>query len=92
MLLNPYPISAENFIFSKNCFIAEASGLDTFRLGRVYDDAMDEGFSIFNPKTGNHVVFALYNHTEDGDGDLTSWEFRCVTPKFTHLKAVIFND
>jgi hypothetical protein len=60
--------------------------------GRVFDGAADEGFSIVSAKTGKIAVFAFYNHEKDGEGDLVSWIFRCVTPGLTHLKAVIFND
>jgi hypothetical protein len=93
MILTPNPISSSRFAFKGNTFSAEASdfGLN-FKLGRVYDDAYDEGFSVVSAKTGKIAVFALYNHEEDGEGDLVSWIFRCVTPGLTHLKAVIFND
>jgi hypothetical protein len=93
MLLTPNPVSSSRFTFSGNTFIAEASDLGrVFNLGRVYDDACDEGFSIVSVKTGCAAVFMLYNHEEDGEGDLVKWIFKCVTPGLTHLKAVIFND
>lgn len=93
MLLTPNPISSSRFTFSGNTFVAEASdfGRD-LKLGNVYDDACDEGFSIVSAKTGRAAVFALYNHEEDGEGELVKWIFKCVTPGLTHLKAVIFND
>jgi hypothetical protein len=93
MILTPNPISSSRFSFKGNTFLAEASDFGrNFNLGRVYDDACDEGFSIVSVKTGKVAVFALYNHEEDGEGDLVSWIFRCVTPGLTHLKAVILND
>lgn len=93
MLLKPSPINSSLFTFSKNTFIAEASELGrSFKLGRIYDDACDEGFTIISERTGKPAVFALYNHEEDGEGDLVSWIFKCVTPGLTQLKAVIFND
>jgi hypothetical protein len=93
MLLTPNPISSTRFSFEGNTFSAEASDFGrNISLGRVYDDACDEGFSIVSAKTGKIAVFALYNHEEDAEGDLVSWIFRCVTPGLTHLKAVIFND
>jgi hypothetical protein len=93
MLLNPCPIPSSRFSF-KNCtFVAEASDLGRdLRLGRVYDDAYDEGFTIISKQTGKGAVFALHNHEEDGEGDIVSWIFKCVTPGLTHLKAVIYND
>jgi hypothetical protein len=93
MLLTPSQLSSSRFTFKGNTFSAEASDFGrNFDLGRVYDDACDEGFSIVSEKTGKVAVFALYNHEEDGEGDLVSWIFHCVTPGLTHLKAVIFND
>ena len=93
MILTPTPISSSRFSFKGNTFSAEASDLGRrLELGRVFDDAYDEGFSIVSEKTGKIAVFALYNHEEDNKGDLVCWIFRCVTPGLTHLKAVIFND
>lgn len=93
MILTPTPISSSRFSFKGNTFSAEASDFGgRLKLGRVFDDACDEGFSIVSAKTGKIAVFALYDHEEDGEGDLVSWIFRCVTPGLTHLKAVIFND
>lgn len=93
MILKPTPISSSMFTFKNNTFVAEASDFGrNLRLGQVYDDACDEGFTIISEKTGKGAVFALYNHEEDGEGDLVSYIFKCVTPGLTHLKAVIFND
>jgi hypothetical protein len=93
MILTPNPISSSRFSFKGNTFSTEASDLGrSFELDRVYDDALDLGFSIVSAKTGKIAVFAFYNHEKDGEGDLVSWIFRCVTPGLTHLKAVIFND
>lgn len=93
MLLNPSPICSSKFSFKRNQFTAEASDFGrSFKLGRVYNDSCDEGFTIISERTGKPAVFALYNHEEDGEGDLVSWIFKCVTPGLTHLKAVIFND
>jgi hypothetical protein len=93
MILTPNPISSKSFRFKGNTFSAEASDFGrNFNLGRVYDDACDEGFSIVSEKTGKIAVFSLYNHEEDSEGDLLMWVFKCVTPGLTHLKAVIFND
>lgn len=93
MLLKPSPISSSSFTFKGESFSAEASELSrTFRLGRVYDDACDEGFTIISEKTGKGAVFALHEIERDREGDLVSWIFKCVTPGLTHLKAVIYND
>lgn len=93
MILTPNPISSSRFMFSGVTFSAEASDLGrAFHLSRVYDDACDAGFSIVSVKTKNVAVFALQKETRDNEGDLASWEFACVTPGLTHLKAVIYND
>lgn len=93
MILTPNPISSNKFSFRGNTFTADASDLGrAFSLSRVWDDACDEGFSIVSVKTGRAAVFALYDHDEDNEGDVTGWLFKCVTPGLTHLKAVIFND
>lgn len=92
MLLNPAPISSTNFTFKSGVFSAEASDLRDLKLGRVYDDACDMGFTIISEKTGNGVVFVQTEDTLDSEGDLLAINFVSVTPGLTHLKAVIFND
>ena len=92
MLLKPVPISSTKFLFRKNTFIGEASELKDLKLGRVYDDACDMGFTIISEKTGKGVVFAQTEDTLDAEGDLLSINFVSVTPGLTHLKVVIFND
>ena len=93
MILNPAPISSNKFQYcsKSNSFIAEASELRGFKLGRVYDDACDEGFSIVSEKTGKSAVFALVAEIIHNE-ELGGWNFVCVTPGLKHLKAVIFND
>jgi hypothetical protein len=92
MLLNPAPISSSKFHFKKNTFTAEASELRDLKLGRVYDDACDMGFTIVSEKTGKGVVFVQTEDTVDREGDLLSINFVSVTPGLTNLKVVIFND
>lgn len=93
MLLTPNPVSSNKFSFRGNTFTADASDLGpAFALGRIWDDACDEGFSIVSEKTQRVAVFALYDHDEDAEGDVCGWWFKCVTPGLTHLKAVIWND
>ena len=93
MMLAPSPVSSNKFFFNKSSgtFIAEASDLQGFRLGRVYDDACDEGFSIVSEKTGKSAVFALADEIFRNE-DIGGWNFVCVTPGLKQLKAVIFND
>ena len=91
MILQPSPISSSRFTYSKGTFIAEASELGSFRLGRVYDDACDEGFTVISEKTGKPAVFAFNKEIQNGD-EVGGWEFVCVTPGLKQLKAVVFND
>lgn len=91
MILQPSPISSSKFTYSKETFTAEASDLRNIRLGKVYDDACDLGFTIVSEKTGKHAVFAEHAEIQNGE-ELGGWEFVCITPGLTHLKAVIFND
>lgn len=94
MLLKPAPVSSSSFTFDKtnNLFISEFSTIGrAFKPGRVYDDAIDVGFSIISERTGNHVVFAE-NETVYNEDGVESVSFVCVTPGFKHLKAVIYND
>ena len=91
MLLKPTPISSSYFHYEKGQFVAERSDLNDITLSRVYDDAADIGFSILNERTGKHVVFTN-EKTHYADGDVSHWTYKCVTPGFEHLSALIFND
>lgn len=94
MILKPSPISSDNFSFRNLTFTAESSELPrSFNLGRVYDDACDEGFTIVSERTGRSAVFALEKSIMDPSGeDVLGWEFVCVTPNLRNLKTVIYND
>ena len=63
-----------------------------FVLGRVYDDACDEGLTLVSHKTGREVVFAMYLTHRDRDGDVTRWDLRAVTPGQRGLRLTVFND
>lgn len=93
MLLNPSPVCSSLFSFKDNVFVTDASDLGDFDLGRVYDDACDEGFTIISAKTGKAAVFVeIESDYCAEDVDVVAFNFKCVTPGLTHLKAVIFND
>ena len=93
MILRPPSISTESFTFSDRRFVAEASDLGPdFRLGRVFDDACDEGFTLVSHRTGKDVVFAHHEDKVDLDGDLAVSIFKGVTPGFTDLEVHILND
>ena len=92
MILQPSPLSSKQFSFRRNQFTAMISDFGRlFSLGQVYDDACDEGFTIISERTGKSAVFTLYQEIRHNE-EFCGWEFHCVTPGLTHLKAVIFND
>jgi len=92
MILKPAPVSSSHFSFKNNVFIAELSEVPVKHFQRVFDDACDLGFTIISAKTGNHVVFAIDRYELDADDDLVAIHFKCVTPKFKNLTAVLLND
>jgi hypothetical protein len=56
----------------------------------VYDDAIDEGFTIVSKRTGKEVVFRKERLVKDAEGDIQSWVFSSVT--ILGFKTMIFND
>lgn len=95
MLLTPCPISTSRFTFRDGVFLAEISSLGDFRLGRVFDDACDAGFTLISERTGEAKVFSGPETTRDAEGDILFDEFTEVldargTPGT--LKVRIFND
>lgn len=96
-LLRPPSVSSRFFSFhaSTNTFVTERSDLpNSFREGRVYDDACDEGFTMVSERTGREVVFAQNgaDHNPRDREEIAGWRYVCVTPKWKHLKALIIND
>jgi hypothetical protein len=73
MLLQPAPISLERFtyIHEENLLVTDASDLGRdFRLGRVYDDACDVGFTVRSHLTGFERVFSAGEKTVNDDEEL----------------------
>jgi hypothetical protein len=62
--------------------------------GRIYDDAVDEGFVLVNPKTGNETIWFLADVKRDCDGDIDHFELRPLqpTPKQKGWKMFLLND
>jgi hypothetical protein len=93
MILRPSLICSTYFAYSAGTktFATEASDLPQgFDLNRVYDDAIDEGFTIVSKRTGTEVVFRKDRLVKDAEGDIQAWEFSSVT--ILGFKAMIFND
>lgn len=75
MILQPSPVSTERFTWADGMFVTEASSLGDFRLGRVYDDACDVGFTLVSHRTGRKVVVSHVRDIRDGEGDLVASVF-----------------
>ena len=98
MLLTPARVSAGRFRYdaAAKTFTAERSDLGPdFRLGRVFDDACDAGFTLVSHRTGREVVMAADGCEFDDEGDLLSERFvslgRNGHPDGRY-EAVLFND
>ncbi len=104
-ILRPSPVmntNQFNWCPKTRTFTAEAStlrhnGNHAFdvgfpRLGRVYDDAADEGFTLVSERTHRDAIMYLSNVTESEDysGGWVKLEFRPIG--HTNFKLVIFND
>lgn len=92
MILSPTRVSTDRFTFvaSQSLFVSEASDLPP--LGRVYDDACDEGLTLVSAKTGREIVFAV-NHVErDREGDVLYWDLKPVPGESQVWTVRIFND
>jgi hypothetical protein len=92
-------VDSSCFSFKDGKFVAEASDIKGFTIDQqIYDDACDVGFGIRSAKTGKVVVYYLYNHDEDRDGDVTAWRFKPIEEHVRHnalaakTEVIIFND
>lgn len=92
MLLKPRPVSTAQFSYfgAAAQFVGEVSS--TNGLGRVYDDAADEGLTLVSARTGREVVFVVSEVHFDREGDLTHWTLRPATPQAFDVTLVLFND
>lgn len=72
--LNPCPISISRFTRTGNVFAADMSEV---ALGRVYDDACDEGLTLVTD-TGRMVVMGIEREHRDREGELQYLELRPV--------------
>jgi hypothetical protein len=86
-MLKPKPVSIKQFSFDSaaQSFTGEISS--THGLGRVYDDACDEGLTVVG-KT-DEVVFVVTDEVRDNEGDLTHWTLHSSCGRYS---MVLFND
>lgn len=89
-VLRPTPVSTDKFTYnaSERSFFAELSDLQ-INFSRVYDDAVDEGFTMVSARTGKEIVFVVEHIEFDPEGDLRWWTLRSLTGDFI---ATVFND
>lgn len=91
-------ISSKYFDFTNGSFNSEDSSLPKGHIGRIYNDACDEGFIMKSEKTGKEVIFALYATILDSDGDITHWIFHPSfqdiqqNPLLADVSVTIWND
>ncbi len=96
--INPVPASIFSLADDKKMWVTEASTLAGYGGGRIiYDDALDVGFAVENPKTGVTVTFRETGFQRGNDGDIMFWDFE-VVPQHRRLMKVadfsvrVFND
>lgn len=94
MILRPTPVSTKQLMWfsDEHKFLADISDLGPqFKLGRVYDDACDEGLTLVSEWTGKEIVFAMHEELKNEEGDVEGWEFKPVSNS-VNLTIILFND
>lgn len=85
--LTPAPVAIGQLSFDRDRkgFTADISS--TAGLGRVYDDAVDQGLTVVGRERS--VVFVVIDEHRDNEGDTTHWSLRSLDGEFTML---LWND
>lgn len=102
MILKPLPVHRTNdFSWHPEYkeFLADSSELRWRKgwpeLGRVYDDACDEGFTLVSDRTGKEMVLALEEVDENDDysGGWRTLTFVPADPRHRgDFRVTVFND
>lgn len=79
MILRPAPISTRQFSYDRKRYLFTAEISSTAGLGRVYDDACDEGLTLVSARTGTEMVFVVEFVSRDAEGDILFWYLRPVS-------------
>lgn len=89
--LTPAPVSTRQLHYdpAKRQYVGEISS--TNGLGRVYDDACDEGLTLVSATTGREVVFVVDRTVRDDDGDVMFWELVPASDS-VRVSVLLFND
>ena len=96
MELNTPLLNSSEFTWKGNAACTEVSSLPKRFLGRVYDDACDEGFTIVSGKTGKAIRFSMNSHHYIG-GDLCWMKFKPTSeavrknPEVKNIVITVFN-
>lgn len=87
-MLKPPATSTAQFTYNHATRHWVAFVSDTNGLGRVYDDAVDQGLTLRSTRTGREIVFVVWD-VETADGDLRLWSLRSSDGVYT---MTLFND
>jgi hypothetical protein len=103
MLLNPIPYTTKQFThnFESRMLVTEMSDLG-YRAGQVpfkqlYDDAVDEGMALYNPRTGSVTYWMVVSEVKE-EGDTTMWVLQPIPescrrhPGVQNYTMHIYND
>lgn len=91
MILKPKPVSIRQFNYDRATRTLAAEISSTNGMGRVFDDAADEGLTIVSSK-GVEVVFCV-DRTNVKDGEIIGWTLRPVGDwTGSRLTVELFND
>lgn len=91
-VLKPAPVSTRQFSFDNGTHNFSAEISSTNGLGRVYDDACDDGLTLVSSRTNREIVFVVKETHRDGEGDITHWTL--VPNDRTHRRftMTLWND
>lgn len=81
-----------------NTFTVWVSELGRTPFGPIFNDAIDDGFSIVSAKTGLAPDFYVVLSEKDGEHELVAWHLEPTAdtvrlfPLLKNTKVVVFND
>lgn len=89
MILKPAPVSTRQFAYDDATRTFSADMSDTHGLGRVYDDACDDGLTLVSSRTCSERVFIVQSVERDAEGDVTRWLLSSVEGGY---RMILWND
>jgi hypothetical protein len=92
MLLSPPSVSTALLTYTKTDNVMAAEASDLPEPGRVWDDAVDVGYTVVSHHTGHAVVYAGHQVC-DRDGDIVYWDYLPASRFDEGLPTLrVFND